>query len=290
VAFVALLLVPGWTLGAQVGGVPATGMVRATRAILDTFSLDVAMPADTGQCLVMMMMPQRTRNVSVYYPSTRDFTAATMVTVDSTGRVVRYSDSRGLRRPLSISSFTLEQRDSAARAARAEYRATSILVDFGSGVAVAMNLGGGRPDNGISTQLDDIGSDERYGAPVRRAAAIVQRCGIVPRAMRAPQYGLAPGPYFEFQVEKQVKVLSGMPQYPDALKSAHISGEVLAQFVVDEHGAFVPGSFHVLKTNNDLFSDAVRAAVSAAVFSPAERAGVKVAQLVQMPFVFNWQP
>src|SRR5262249_30698696 len=44
--------------------------------------------------------------------------------------------------------------------------------------------------------------------------------------------------YFEFQVENRVSPLPGnaAPRYPDALRDAHVNGEVLVQFVVDTSG------------------------------------------------------
>ena len=96
-------------------------------------------------------------------------------------------------------------------------------------------------------------------------------------------------PYFEFQVEKQVVPAPGNapPRYPDMLRSANVEGEVLAQFVVDTTGRYEAGSFKVLKSSHDLFTNAVKAALQNMKFYPAEVGGRKVKQLVQMPFVFS---
>src|SRR3954447_2889757 len=96
-------------------------------------------------------------------------------------------------------------------------------------------------------------------------------------------------PYFEFQVEKQVSPVPGQsgPTYPDMLKSANVEGEVLAQFVVDTTGRFEPGSFKVLKSSHELFTNAVKNALSRMKFYPAEVGGRKVKQLVQQPFTFS---
>jgi outer membrane biosynthesis protein TonB len=42
-----------------------------------------------------------------------------------------------------------------------------------------------------------------------------------------------------------------------------------------------------VQSDNDLFADAVRAALGRLRFTPAEVGGKKVSQLVQMPFVFT---
>jgi len=96
-------------------------------------------------------------------------------------------------------------------------------------------------------------------------------------------------PYFEFQVEKQVQQIPGTGnlRYPDMLRSANVEGEVLAQFVVDENGRFEVGSFKVLKSSHELFTQAVKNALPNMRFYPAEIGGRKVKQLVQQPFTFS---
>jgi protein TonB len=95
--------------------------------------------------------------------------------------------------------------------------------------------------------------------------------------------------YFEFQVEKQVAPAPGnpAPRYPDMLRSANVEGEVLVQFVVDTTGRVEMNTFKVLKTSHDLFTNAVRQALSTMRFYPAEIGGKKVKQLVQQPFNFT---
>src|ERR1051325_4362548 len=96
-------------------------------------------------------------------------------------------------------------------------------------------------------------------------------------------------PYFEFQVEKPVVPAPGNtgPRYPEMLKSANVEGTVLAQFVVDTTGHVEPGSFKVLKSDHDLFTQSVKAALNNMRFLPAEVGGRKVKQLVQQPFQFQ---
>jgi protein TonB len=95
-------------------------------------------------------------------------------------------------------------------------------------------------------------------------------------------------PYFEFQVEKQVSTAPGSPQprYPEMLKSANIEGEVLAQFVVDTTGHAEMGTFKVLKSSHDGFTQAVKNVLPNMRFYPAEIGGRKVKQMVQQPFTF----
>jgi protein TonB len=95
-------------------------------------------------------------------------------------------------------------------------------------------------------------------------------------------------PYFEFQVEKQVSQVPGVaPRYPEMLKSANVEGEVLAQFVVDTTGHAEMGTFKVLKSSHELFTQAVKNALVNMRFYPAEIGGRKVKQMVQQPFTFS---
>jgi protein TonB len=96
-------------------------------------------------------------------------------------------------------------------------------------------------------------------------------------------------PYLEFQVTKAASQIPGTGnlRYPDLLRKANVEGEVLAEFVVDENGAFVPGSFIVLKSSHDLFSDAVKNALPNMRFTPAEIRGKHVRQAIQQPFTFS---
>ena len=64
-------------------------------------------------------------------------------------------------------------------------------------------------------------------------------------------------------------------------------GEVLAQFVVDATGHPETSTFKVLRSSDELFSNAVRSALGGLRFKPAEVGGRAVKQVVQMPFVFS---
>jgi periplasmic protein TonB len=103
--------------------------------------------------------------------------------------------------------------------------------------------------------------------------------------------GLTPGgsPLRADQVEKQASVVAGSaaPRYPETLRSSGVEGQVTAVFVVDEHGRAEESSIRFVRSDNQLFEDAVRLALRRMRFHAAEVAGKKVKQLVQMPFVFT---
>ncbi len=94
--------------------------------------------------------------------------------------------------------------------------------------------------------------------------------------------------YFEFQVEKPAEMLqdSPKPKYPSVLESSGIAGEVQAQFVVSSSGKADMDSFKVLKSTNELFTQAVKNVLPRMRFSPAMIGGKPVNQLVQQSFQF----
>jgi protein TonB len=97
--------------------------------------------------------------------------------------------------------------------------------------------------------------------------------------------------YFEFQVEKQAAALPGEIgknlRYPSTLQAQNVEGKVTAQFVVDTTGRAEMGSWKILETSNELFSQAAKDAVRSSRFYPAEVGGRKVRQLVQLPLAFT---
>src|SRR5216110_2180417 len=106
----------------------------------------------------------------------------------------------------------------------------------------------------------------------------------------ADSAGLMAGtPFRAEQVEKQVAVAAGNapPRYPEALRQLGIEGRVVAVFVVNEQGRAEEESIRFVRSDNQLFDDAVRVALRRMRFIPAEVGGRKVRQLVEMPFVFT---
>lgn len=95
--------------------------------------------------------------------------------------------------------------------------------------------------------------------------------------------------YYAYQVEKQVESRAGNPppQYPDVLRSSNLTGEVLAQFVVDTTGRADMSSFKAITSTHPLFTKAVEDVLKRYRFTPAEIGGKKVAQLVQQNFQFT---
>ena len=95
------------------------------------------------------------------------------------------------------------------------------------------------------------------------------------------------GAYFEFQVDRRVSAVSvPAPEYPLAMRASRAGGRVIARFIVGTDGRVEPGSFRTLQSTAPEFSDAVRAALERATYTPAEIKGSKVRQVVMQPFSF----
>jgi protein TonB len=80
---------------------------------------------------------------------------------------------------------------------------------------------------------------------------------------------------------------SAAPAYPIKLLDAHITGSVLAQYIVDTTGFADTASFRVMKATNPGFVDAVREALPYMRFKPAKIGPLKVRQLVEQNFSFK---
>lgn len=112
---------------------------------------------------------------------------------------------------------------------------------------------------------------------------------VLPRDRSLGEFTARPDVYFDFQVERAAQPLpgSGSPRYPSDLRSAGVSGEVLAQFVVGTDGRVDVSTFKAVKSSDARFTRAVLDALPSMRFKPAETGGAAVKQLIQQPFVFQ---
>ncbi|HEY4217896.1 MAG TPA: energy transducer TonB [Gemmatimonadaceae bacterium] len=157
------------------------------------------------------------------------------------------------------------------------------------------------PENALSSQNGGVETslaltDKQFNqllALVAQAAdatdSMTVASGHVADSTAKSDGGHTPGIYFEFQVEKQARpdLDTRPPHYPDLLRAQRLEGSVLAQFVVDTTGQVEMSTFKVVNSTHDLFTSAVKDALSTMRFSPAIAGGMKVRQLVEMPFPFN---
>lgn len=119
----------------------------------------------------------------------------------------------------------------------------------------------------------------------KQTPAVASQAAVVESAQsRDP----ASRPFFEFQVDKPVTPRTDLHvQYPAAMRNSGVTGEVWAQFVVDQTGRVDMATFKVLKSADPQFTAAVQAALPTWRLEPAVIHGKKVSQLVQQAFVFG---
>ena len=79
-----------------------------------------------------------------------------------------------------------------------------------------------------------------------------------------------------------------VPVYPDSLHRAMASGLVVAEFVVATNGEVDMETFSAISSSHPAFTEAVRRALTEAVYIPAVKQGRAVAQVVQQPFRFEF--
>lgn len=97
-------------------------------------------------------------------------------------------------------------------------------------------------------------------------------------------------PAFEaYEVDSPVSAIAGSyrPEYPAALRSAGIEGDVTAQFIVDTNGHALAESIRIIAATNDLFAASVKHAIPRMRFVAARLNGEPVAQSVQQLFSFR---
>jgi TonB family protein len=80
------------------------------------------------------------------------------------------------------------------------------------------------------------------------------------------------------------------PDYPLALRAAHVEGEVLVQFVVDKGGRVESGSIAIVQASHPLFAESVRRWLMRTRYIPAEMQDGPVRQLVQQQVGFTLKP
>lgn len=90
------------------------------------------------------------------------------------------------------------------------------------------------------------------------------------------------------EVERAVQALRPVPpRYPEMLRAAGVTGTVRVRFVVDTAGAVEPASIEMLEAPQEAFGEAVRRALLATRYRPAEANAQRVRQLVEQAFTFQ---
>src|SRR5688572_15186214 len=120
--------------------------------------------------------------------------------------------------------------------------------------------------------LPDVPTFESPGQPVAGIEWSTDRVGVPTGIARPGSGGSEDGIPFAPGVDKPAIALAGnpSPRYPDVLRRANVTGEVVVQVVVDTTGRADMSTLRVLSSGHALLTDAVLAAYPRARFIPAE--------------------
>lgn len=111
-----------------------------------------------------------------------------------------------------------------------------------------------------------------------------------PRTVDIEQLAASLAIFTSDQVDAQAKLEKPSPLqvvYPPSLFAARVPGTVAAEFVVGTDGQIEEGTFAIVSSSDILFSDAVARGLRGVEYSPAQRHGIAVRQVVQLRFSFD---
>jgi len=151
---------------------------RSGEAAIRAFVPDVAPVDSGGECSTFRTPGSSATMVTASFPTRAAAHTQATVTFDSSGRLVRYSEVRGVAKISGAAGMSVAQRDSAFRAAINARRSTNITLDYPVDRAIVINRGGGRPTDAITGSVRAVESLERLGPIKARVERVRRLCGV----------------------------------------------------------------------------------------------------------------
>lgn len=148
------------------------------QAALDAFVPDVQAEESGGECNLSRTGGSGATLVTAFYPARATARMQVSVTFDSSGRLVRYSERRGIAHTGPTTGLTMLQVDSARRAAEAVVRSTTISFDYAIDQAMIMNRGGGKPTVAVLATVRAAEEQKNLGKPKARLERMRKLCGV----------------------------------------------------------------------------------------------------------------
>ena len=144
-------------------------------------------PVDEGgECVVGTSPVRGARQVTAWFPTRESAKAMVILTIDSTGRVIRYSERRGVPRyPELPPGATAAMRDSLMLAAQRDLTSTVVMLDYAAGRAMAHNVTRPQPGSGITGGIEAFATADKLGRPAEREKRVIEICGARREARRA---------------------------------------------------------------------------------------------------------
>jgi hypothetical protein len=151
---------------------------RTGDAAIHAFVPEIAAVDSGGECNVIRTGGSGATIVTASFPTRTAAQTQATITFDSSGRLIRYSERRGVAKIPSTKGMTDPQRDSTIRTVSAATRSTSISLDYAIDQAVVMNRGGGKPTDAILGTVRAIERLDKLGPPIARVERMRRLCGV----------------------------------------------------------------------------------------------------------------
>lgn len=153
---------------------PASG-----EAAVHAFRPQVAAYDSAGECLITRTAGSGATRVTAMFPDRQNAKSRVSLAFDSSGRLIQYSESRGVVPPVRLPPNTPRaQLDSAFRANIESSVTTNISLNYALDQALAVNRGGSRPSTGVIGTVRSMESLESLGNPRARMQRVRQLCGV----------------------------------------------------------------------------------------------------------------
>jgi hypothetical protein len=116
--------------------------------------------------------------VTAFFPARLKAVMQVSVTFDSAGRLVRYSEQRGIPDMSAAKGMKIEQVDSLRRAQQAKTRTTTVSLDYAIDQGMAINRGDNRPVTAVMGTVREIERLQQLGPPSARLDRVRKLCGV----------------------------------------------------------------------------------------------------------------
>jgi hypothetical protein len=148
-------------------------------AAMRAFVPDVQIDEKGGECRTSRTEGSGAVIVSANYPTQKAADLQITVIFDSSGRLIRYVERRGMPQIIGANvSRGPAVLDSIFRAAEAKVRSTTIQLDYAIDQALVMNRGGGRPTEAVMSTVRAAEQLQSLGKPAARLERMRALCGV----------------------------------------------------------------------------------------------------------------
>lgn len=148
-------------------------------AAIRAFRPQIAAFDSAGECRLTRTSGSGATRVMAMFPSRVDSKLRVSLAFDSSGRLIQYSESRGIVPAVHLPpTAPRAQLDSAFRASMAASRTTNIDLNYALDQAVAVNRDGERTTSSVIGTVRSMENLESLGNPRARMERVRKLCGV----------------------------------------------------------------------------------------------------------------